>query len=98
MGRRSRKRPWSAEHPELDLDRARGGRRIEQRWGETWQVRSVRGSTKAYLCPGCHQTIPAGTDHLVAFATGSLFGAEAAVAERRHWHTGCWRSGARPQP
>jgi hypothetical protein len=97
MARRSRRRnKWLAEHPELDIERALGGSYTEQRWGETWQVRRVHG-TKEYICPGCNQAITANTDHLVAFATGSLFGADAALAERRHWHVGCWRSGARPR-
>lgn len=38
---------------------------------------------KAYLCPGCDQTIPPGTFHLVVVP-------EHAPDLRRHWHRGCW--------
>ena len=30
---------------------------------------------------------------VVAWAEDSLFGAEAALAARRHWHTACWDRG-----
>lgn len=91
--RRSSKRPWSQEHPELDLDRARGGSRVERGPDGEWTVRSVSAAaaTKAYLCPGCRQEIPPGTAHLVAWANEHLLGPDAALADRRHWHTGCWR-------
>lgn len=88
--RRSSRRPYSEEPRPLDLERATGGRRTETRRGEEWTVQSVRSSEKTYTCPGCHQPVPAGTPHVVAWASDSLFGREAALAERRHWHTRCW--------
>ena len=94
MARRSSKRPYGAEHPELDLDRARGGRSLERRADGAWTVQRVAGSERSYTCPGCHTAIAPGTPHVVAIFDDHLFGAGAAVAERRHWHTGCWR--ARP--
>lgn len=58
-------------------------------------VRTVPGAQagKAYRCPYCSQQIPAGTAHVVAWPQ-NLIGdglSDTGVAERRHWHTGCWR-------
>lgn len=53
-------------------------------------MQNVRSSEKTYTCPGCHQPVPAGSAHVVAWATESLFGREAALAARRHWHLRCW--------
>ena len=95
--RRSAKRPWAAEHPELDPDRLRGGRRTETAPDGEWTVQTVSGtgSTKTYTCPGCRQDVTPGTAHVVAWATDSLLGAQAALEARRHWHTSCWRSRGR---
>lgn len=38
---------------------------------------------KDYVCPGCHQTIPAGMGHIVAVP-------QDAPDLRRHWHGACW--------
>lgn len=38
---------------------------------------------KAYLCPGCEQSIPPGTGHVVVVP-------DEAPDLRRHWHRGCW--------
>jgi hypothetical protein len=92
--RRSSKRPWGGEHPELDLERARSGGWSEQGADGEWSVRSVTG-TKAYRCPGCQQEIGIGTVHVVAWRQDSLLGAETAVSDRRHWHGGCWRTRGR---
>ena len=59
----------------------------------TLTVQKVRGNDKTYRCPGCQQEIAGGTPHVVAWADDSLFGAEAALAARRHWHTACWDRG-----
>lgn len=88
--RRSSRRPYSQEHTPLAVERLTGGRRTEQRWGEEWTVQPVRAGEKAYRCPGCHGEIVPGTAHLVAWANDSLFGAQAALADRRHWHDHCW--------
>jgi len=92
MGRRRRKRPYGEPHPELDVEAlTRGFERTEVRRGETWKVRRVTAQEKEYTCPGCHQVIPAGVAHVVAYREDHLFGAEAGLRERRHWHTNCWR-------
>jgi len=93
-GRRSTKRPYGQPHPELDVDRVLGGaarREIGPR-GEEYFVATPRPSEKTYICPGCHQEIDGAPTHIVAWAADGLFGAEAAAAERRHWHTRCWKT------
>ncbi|WP_182111641.1 MULTISPECIES: hypothetical protein [unclassified Actinotalea] len=90
-GRRSGKRPWGQDHPELDVDRVRGGRRTESGSDGEWVVQRVTGSPgRTYVCPGCRQDVPAGTPHVVVWRGDDLLGAEAAVEGRRHWHTACW--------
>ena len=96
MARRpSRKRPYGAEHPELDVDRARGGRYVEDGPDGSWTVQRVRSSDKSYSCPGCHQEIVPGTAHVVAISQDTLFGAQSAIEDRRHWHSACWSARGR---
>ncbi|GAA1178334.1 hypothetical protein [Nesterenkonia xinjiangensis] len=67
---------------------------VSRRDGE-YHVRRIAaaGAAKEYICPGCHLAIPAGTAHVVAWRADSIFGDERAAAERRHWHSHCWRIG-----
>lgn len=51
-----------------------------------WTVRLLRGNEKSYVCPGCNQSIPAWTGHIVAWREDSLVAADG----RRHWHKPCW--------
>lgn len=89
--RRSRKRPYGAEHVPLDPDRLQSVPQTQTGpGGEPYAVRRVRGGEKSYRCPGCQQIVSPGTPHVVAWPTEHLFGAEAGVRERRHWHSGCW--------
>ena len=95
-GRRSSKRPWTSEHPELDVDRVRGGRRSESAPDGEWVVQQVTAAPgRTYTCPGCRQDIGPGTAHLVTWSGDDLLGAEAALSGRRHWHTSCWTNRAR---
>jgi len=64
-------------------------------WQETesgpdgeWVVRKVAGTmtTKQYRCPGCDHEIRPGTPHVVVWPADEL----GSVADRRHWHQGCW--------
>lgn len=56
-----------------------------------WIVRTLRGSsTKEYRCPGCSQPIRAGLPHLVVWPVVKALLSDAAIDERRHWHTACW--------
>ncbi|NLI18857.1 MAG: hypothetical protein GX427_08615 [Actinomycetales bacterium] len=90
--RRSSKRPWGAEHRPLDPQRLRGMARTEEGpGGVSFTVRQVRNDARSYTCPGCNHAIAPGVAHVVAWSNEHLFGAEAALAERRHWHLACWR-------
>jgi hypothetical protein len=77
--------------PPRELGAGLGGTSSESAPDGEWLVRSVPGVVgKAYRCPGCHQTIPSGVAHVVAWpadggSTGTL-----GLDDRRHWHTGCW--------
>ena len=96
--RRSTKRPYGAEPAPLDIDRVRGGRSSENGPHGDWTVQRVAGSDREYRCPGCDQLIARGTAHVVAWAADGLFGAEAALADRRHWHVACWAARDRRRP
>jgi len=92
--RRVNKYRRAAEQPPRDVTHlAHGGSRIETRRGTEWYVRSIpaQRSEKAYRCPECLNEVPIGTAHIVAWSAEHLFGDEAAVRDRRHWHTHCWR-------
>ena len=93
--RPSRRRPYGVEPTPLDVDRALGGRRRESGPEGEWTVQRVHGSDKTYRCPGCHQEIPPGLAHVVAWAADGLLGPESALADRRHWHPSCWAARAR---
>jgi hypothetical protein len=80
---------------DFDLERVLAGfARLESAPDGEWRVRQVttRNAAKDYTCPGCSRTIPPGVAHLVVWADDHLFGEEAGIAERRHWHTHCWRT------
>ncbi|MFW6090895.1 MAG: hypothetical protein ACODAF_03420 [Actinomycetota bacterium] len=88
----SRRRPQRTSRP------GRSPERVEQveQWPDgAWAVRPVTGSaaTKAYRCPGCDQLIRPATPHVVAWPADD--GGSGGVAERRHWHTGCWQARGR---
>jgi len=97
-GRRSTKRPYQAEHIPIDGDRSRGGRRTESGPDGDWTVQQVGASDRPYRCPGCDQLVLPGTAHVVAWASDGLFGPDAALADRRHWHTACWSARTRRRP
>lgn len=99
MARRSRRR-YADPHPELDVQSVlRGNARVESTAdGSRWSVRPVAGSDKSYRCPGCDQLIQPGVGHVVVWADDHLFGAEAALDDRRHWHRACWQARDRRRP
>lgn len=97
-GRRSTKRPYGAPVEPLDLDRVRGGRSTETGPDGGWTVQRVGASERSYRCPGCDQLVGPGVAHVVAWPTDHLFGADAALADRRHWHTSCWSARTRRRP
>lgn len=89
--KRSRKRPYGQPHVPLDITRARGGTRSETALGgATYTVRTVTSDEKTYTCPGCHQSIPRGASHVVAWTQEDIFGPAAGLESRRHWHSTCW--------
>lgn len=96
--RRSGKRPYGAPVPELDLQRATGGRRSESGPDGEWTVQQVRGGDRAYRCPGCDQLIAPGTAHVAAWRADAVWGDDAALDSRRHWHTACWAARGTRRP
>lgn len=91
MGRKHRRK---AQRPLPNIERlAYGGARKVTRHGAEWFIRDIPAhrAEKVYRCPECGQDIPVGQAHIVAWSAEHLFGDEAARAERRHWHTHCWR-------
>ncbi|RYY49298.1 MAG: hypothetical protein EON53_04600 [Actinomycetales bacterium] len=80
--RRPRPGPPSAGPPPVE-PKADGG----------WHVRRLTGAgaTSSYTCPDCHRPIPPGTPHVVVWPVEKPLLSAAAVDERRHWHTACWR-------
>ena len=89
-------RPKRPSRPDPVPLRAAAHVRRESAPDGEWVVRTVPGSaaTKDYRCPGCDQVVAAGVAHLVAWPADD----EGAVADRRHWHTGCWQARGRRGP
>ncbi|KAB1659563.1 hypothetical protein F8O01_04645 [Pseudoclavibacter chungangensis] len=83
------------DQDERGLERLRDGwRRTEVRSGVSWTVQpiSAERATKPYTCPGCGGTVQPRTAHLVAWRAEGILGDDRALADRRHWHTHCWRT------
>lgn len=95
MPRHHRHRPRPEDDDESNgLERLMAGwKRTEDHRDGSWNVQPVTGASaqKLYRCPGCGQTIPLGTAHLVTWRADGLLGDQADVAARRHWHSHCWR-------
>lgn len=90
----ARKHHRATSRPLTDVGRlANGGAQRVSRRGAEWFVREISASRaeKAYRCPGCLLDVPVGQAHLVVWSAEHLFGDEAAVRDRRHWHLHCWR-------
>jgi hypothetical protein len=85
------RRPSKHLRPPRPLNPSLGTSAIKQ--DGRWIVRTVTGQSaqKSYRCPGCSQTIPPGTPHVVAWPSEPALGSGSAVANRRHWHTSCWQ-------
>jgi hypothetical protein len=91
-------RPRGARHDDenddLDLDRVRAGwRRTEVRRGISWNVQPISAvqAVKEYRCPGCGNAVDEGVAHLVVWRADGVLGEANDLADRRHWHTHCWR-------
>lgn len=97
MGRKSRKRPWHQPVRPLDLERINSIRHTEIGPGEEeYLVQHISSAAKTYRCPGCNQLITAGNPHVVAWRSSWIFGQQAALDSRRHWHPHCWKRRLRP--
>ncbi|ORW10238.1 hypothetical protein [Mycobacterium kyorinense] len=75
-----------------------GMRRVESGPdGYEYEVRPVAATraAKTYRCPGCDHEIRPGTPHVVVWRADA---GEAAVEDRRHWHTPCWANRANRGP
>jgi hypothetical protein len=72
---------------------ASGWKRTETRRGAEWTVQPVSAAqaVKPYSCPGCGQTVAPGMAHVVVWRADGVLGDQADLADRRHWHTHCWR-------
>ena len=72
-----------------------GWKRTETRRGVTWTVQPVSAASaqKTYTCPGCGRDVTPGVAHVVVWRADGVLGDAADLAERRHWHTNCWRIG-----
>ncbi|NLA64842.1 MAG: ATP/GTP-binding protein [Leucobacter sp.] len=94
-GRGPNKYQRAASQPQRDVTRlAYGGATKQWRGDREWFVREVSAhrAEKTYRCPDCGTDIPPGQSHIVAWSADHLFGDEAAVRDRRHYHHHCWRS------
>jgi hypothetical protein len=65
--------------------------------GYDYDVKAVAASRalKTYRCPGCDHEIKPSTAHVVVWPSDT---GEAAVEDRRHWHTSCWSNRATRGP
>jgi hypothetical protein len=91
---RRNRRSADGHDPVLEEERVRrGAQRVQASSDGTWLVRLITadGATKAYRCPGCDHEIAVGVAHVVAWPADE----RGDVADRRHWHTGCWNARSR---
>ncbi|GAA3752373.1 hypothetical protein HDA32_004558 [Spinactinospora alkalitolerans] len=84
--RRKGARKQYGDDEESFIARITGGERRETGPDGEWVLRRISGAAaiKHYRCPGCHQEIPPGMPHVVAWPSHSK------GDDRRHWHSSCW--------
>ena len=68
--------------------------------GYDYDVRPVAAAraAKTYRCPGCDHEIRPATAHVVVWPASEGSAGDAAVDDRRHWHTPCWGNRATRSP
>ncbi len=73
-----------------------GWQRAESGPDGDWLVRNVSATqaTKTYRCPGCDHEIQPGVAHVVVWPADEV----GTIADRRHWHLGCWQARGRRRP
>lgn len=64
---------------------------IVTKGGKRYQVRKTFEGSSVYKCPGCNHSIEQGKASLTVIEQDHIFGEQAAVDERRHWHESCWK-------
>lgn len=67
------------------------GVKIEYKASKKWEVRKTYEGSSVYTCPGCYMPINQGQMSLTVIEMDHIFGQQAAIDERRHWHEGCWK-------
>jgi hypothetical protein len=93
---RPRRGAQPSDDDETDLTRVMfGALHIESKRGALWNVQSISAASavKVYTCPGCGLEIIPGTQHVVAWRADGLMGEADDLAQRRHWHSHCWKIG-----
>jgi hypothetical protein len=75
----------------LNMSAAFGGARLDVKRGKEYLVRKTFDGASIYKCPGCNNSIAAGASSLTVIEQDHIFGEQAAIDERRHWHEGCWK-------
>ncbi|WP_296192743.1 hypothetical protein [uncultured Microbacterium sp.] len=92
MPRSNRRRPEGADDDRFDRMLA-GWKRTESRRGREYTVQPVGAAqaVKTYRCPGCGRDVSPGVAHVVVWRADGVLGDAASLADRRHWHTACWR-------
>jgi hypothetical protein len=53
-------------------------------------VRTTLEGNSIYKCPGCNNSIGEGERSVTVIERDHIFGEQAAIDERRHWHVPCW--------
>ncbi|MDR2508740.1 MAG: hypothetical protein LBC50_01250 [Candidatus Ancillula sp.] len=68
------------------------GAEIVTKGGRRYQVRRTFDGSSVYKCPGCNHEIAQGKPSLTVIEQDHIFGDQAAIDERRHWHESCWKA------
>lgn len=94
MAKNNRSQKRSGGYEPLDVSKIfMGARKTETKRGREWTVQPISeaNAQKYYVCPGCSGEIAPGVAHLVAWRNDGLFGEQADLDDRRHWHNACWK-------
>ncbi|KMY22541.1 ATP/GTP-binding protein [Actinobaculum suis] len=81
---------WQRPHRPLNTVAALGGHSLEE--GPNGALYKVVRTTakKRYMCPGCNGVITVGEQNVMAWTEDTIWGAQAGIDSRRHWHRSCW--------
>lgn len=90
MPRRTHTRQYKAFRP-LNITAAIGEGFVETKRGKTYSVNKTIDGQSVYKCPNCNQSIKIGEPSYTVIEQDHLFGEQAAIDERRHWHLSCWK-------